>query len=142
MLEVLFSDLSFLKATLYIIVAYALYATISGAIETHRIQALGGRAPRRRRLLPGGFDVLYKVVSTALRNDALSFWHEGFREYGNPNNPYTIETNIGNQRLVLTADPENIKAILATQFNDYGKGEQFNKDWHDFLGDSIFTVRK
>jgi len=39
-------------------------------------------------------------------------------------------------RLILTADEENIKAILATQFGDYGKGAQFNSEWHDFLGDS------
>ncbi|KAI5210055.1 putative cytochrome 52A4 [Aureobasidium subglaciale] len=38
------------------------------------------------------------------------------------------------------SDEENIKAILATQFNDYGKGAQFNSEWHDFLGDSIFTT--
>jgi hypothetical protein len=25
-----------------------------------------------------------------------------------------------------TVDPENIKAILATQFNDFGKGQDFN----------------
>jgi cytochrome P450 len=47
---------------------------------------------------------------------------------------------MANQRVILTADPDNIKAILATQFQDFGKGEQFNKDWHDFLGDSIFTT--
>jgi cytochrome P450 len=40
----------------------------------------------------------------------------------------------------MTSDEVNIKAILATQFNDYGKGEQFNKDWHAFLGDSIFST--
>lgn len=40
----------------------------------------------------------------------------------------------------MTRDDVNIKAILATQFSDYGKGENFNKDWHDFLGNSIFTT--
>jgi cytochrome P450 len=40
----------------------------------------------------------------------------------------------------MTADEANIKAILATQFADYGKGADFNRDWHDFLGDSIFTT--
>ena len=40
----------------------------------------------------------------------------------------------------MTKDEENIKAILATQFADYGKGEKFNQDWHAFLGDSIFTT--
>jgi cytochrome P450 len=51
-----------------------------------------------------------------------------------------MEFRIGGQRILLTRDDINIKAILATQFSDYGKGESFNKDWHDFLGDSIFTT--
>lgn len=52
----------------------------------------------------------------------------------------TVEFGIGGQRMILTADPENIKAILATQFSDYGKGEPFHRDWKDFLGDGIFTT--
>ena len=39
----------------------------------------------------------------------------------------TIEFSIGGQRMVFTADPENIRAILATQFGDYGKGEPFHE---------------
>lgn len=63
-----------------------------------------------------------------------------FRVYGRQQNPYTIESRIMGGRIILTADEENIKAILATQFADYGKGEVFNQEWHDFLGDSIFTT--
>ena len=44
------------------------------------------------------------------------------------------------QRIIFTSDEENIKAILATQFQDYGKGPQFRKEWKDFLGLSIFTT--
>jgi cytochrome P450 len=40
----------------------------------------------------------------------------------------------------MTRDDINIKAILATQFSDYGKGQRFNEEWHEFLGDSIFTT--
>jgi len=36
---------------------------------------------------------------------------------------------IPGQRAVLTVDPENIKAILATQFNDFGKGQEFHEAW-------------
>jgi len=43
-------------------------------------------------------------------------------------------------RVIFTAEPENIKAILATQFSDYGKGKPFHEDWKGFLGDSIFTT--
>ena len=45
-----------------------------------------------------------------------------------------------NVRVIFTADPENIKAILATQFDDYGKGPNFHKEWQEFLGDSILTT--
>lgn len=47
---------------------------------------------------------------------------------------------LGNVRFITTADPENIKAILTTQFADYGKGERFHKEWEKFLGDGIFTT--
>jgi len=29
----------------------------------------------------------------------------------------------------MTVDPENIKALLATQFNDFGKGHDFHEAW-------------
>ncbi|KAL8651660.1 MAG: hypothetical protein Q9210_003129 [Variospora velana] len=66
------------------------------------------------------------------------------------------------ERFIFTADPENIKAsrtstsptvvcseedananvqaLLATQFNDYGKGANFLRDWQEFLGHGIFTT--
>jgi cytochrome P450 len=43
-------------------------------------------------------------------------------------------------RTIFTVDPENIKAILTTQFTDYGKGESFHREWKEFLGDSIFAT--
>lgn len=75
-----------------------------------------------------------------MADDNLKFWHKNFMLYGNKNNPYTVEACPGGERIIFTADPENIKAILAAQFNDYGKGEAFNRDWHEFLGDSIFST--
>ena len=42
----------------------------------------------------------------------------------------TVEINVAGQRMVFTADPENTKAILATQFGDYGKGEPFHEGIH------------
>ena len=53
---------------------------------------------------------------------------------------YTVEASPVGRRCIFTADPENIKAILATQFTDYGKGEPFHREWKAFLGDSIFVT--
>ncbi|KIW05674.1 uncharacterized protein PV09_03537 [Verruconis gallopava] len=109
-------------------------------IAQYKINKLGGHAPVRRNKLPLGLDNLYEAIESNLRHQAMEIWERGFREWGHRANPYTFEAYIANQRLILTADVENIKAILATQFQDFGKGEQFNKDWHPFLGDSIFTT--
>ena len=44
------------------------------------------------------------------------------------------------RRWIFTADPDNMRAILATQFEDFGKGERFHEIWRPFLGDSIFVT--
>jgi cytochrome P450 len=53
---------------------------------------------------------------------------------------WTAEWRVFGLRIVFTGDPENIKAILAKQFDDYGKGEPFHEEWKEFLGDSIFVT--
>lgn len=69
----------------------------------------------------------------------LEFWDTLFSPLP-PGRSRTVELKLASQRFIFTADPENIKAILATQFQDYGKGKPFHDDWKDFLGDSIFTT--
>ena len=61
-----------------------------------------------------------------------------FRKYGR--GQWTMESAVAGRRTIFTAHPENLKAVLATQFGDYGKGEKFHQEWEAFLGDSIFTT--
>lgn len=68
------------------------------------------------------------------------FWWDLYSKHGNPARPWTIESSVLGGRNILTSDEDNIKAILATQFADYGKGPQFRKEWKEFLGLSIFTT--
>jgi cytochrome P450 len=42
-------------------------------------------------------------------------------------------------KVVVTKDPENMKAILATQFNDFALGQR-HQQFHPVLGDGIFTL--
>ena len=65
---------------------------------------------------------------------------ERLRDFGHPNNPNTVLGPLLFRWSLITTDPENIKAILATQFADYGKGEKFNGEFAPFLGNSIFTT--
>jgi hypothetical protein len=101
-----------------------------------RIRKLGARAPIRKTYVPWGLDMVYDLVRHALEDKTYELWIGMFEQWCGPGG-YSIEANIGG-RVVLTAEPENIKALLATQFEDFGKGENFRKDWHAFLGNGTW----
>lgn len=119
-----------LGALLVLFTAYRVVARLS---YDAKLRKLGARAPIRKTWLPLELDLAYTIVKAAIDDRMYEFWLKAFQVYSR-NGCYTIETGIG-ERVIMTADPENIKAILATQFKEYGKGEQFHKDWEDFLGD-------
>lgn len=83
-----------------------------------------------------GIDFIYRSVKASMNYQNLPMWKSLFVQA----NSSTVENRIAGRRVVMTCDPENIKAILATQFGDYGKGEPFHREWKAFLGDSIFTT--
>jgi cytochrome P450 len=83
-----------------------------------------------------GLDIIIRQVEATIKYKNL----ESFLEMLKPSTNYNVEGRMLGRRIVLTADPENIKAILATQFADYGKGEPFHREWKEFLGDSIFVT--
>ncbi|KAK7516144.1 putative cytochrome 52A4 [Phyllosticta citriasiana] len=140
MLESLGQDVSVFNIGVFLGASYLIYALVARLNDSRRIRALGGPAPAIRSWVPWGLDLVYTTLKAVWNNQAYEMWHNIFYTYGNPTNPYTVEFRLGGMRMIFTADPENIKAILAAQFQDYGKGERFNREWHDFLGDSIFTT--
>ncbi|KAI9800158.1 MAG: hypothetical protein M1833_003485 [Piccolia ochrophora] len=102
--------------------------------ERRKIQALGGHASRVRNYLPMGLDLTYAAVKGQLYYRSLEWWNDLLKDH------HTVEATLSAERMIFTDDPENIKAVLAGQFRDFGKGEPFHRDWSDFLGDSIFTT--
>lgn len=65
-------------------------------------------------------------------------WIEFIAEqYGKNGNTWT-QTIFG-RPLVSTIEPENLKALLATQFNDFGLGTR-HREFYPLLGDGIFTL--
>lgn len=54
--------------------------------------------------------------------------------------PHAAEVSILGRRIIVTRDPEHIKAVLTSKFTQFGKGPQFHDIWEPFLGDSIFTT--
>ncbi|KAL6690339.1 cytochrome P450 [Trichoderma pleuroticola] len=109
---------------------------IVGRIREHqKIKSLGSYGPALKPLLPLGLDFVYYGARATLRQQTFELWRDVlFSQF------WTIEMRVLNERVCFTADPENIKAVLATQFQDFGKGKRFHDEWYDFLGDSIFTI--
>ncbi|KAN0084998.1 Cytochrome P450 [Elaphomyces granulatus] len=93
--------------------------------------------PRVRTLLPFGIDYITRGIIYNSSNKNLLFWDELFTAHY----PFkTLEIRLGPQTVITTRDPENVKALLTTQFGEFGKGERFHREWKDFLGDAIFTT--
>ncbi|KAI6886006.1 hypothetical protein KC334_g15713, partial [Hortaea werneckii] len=123
-----------------VIAIYYLNLFVTAAVREIQLDQLGKRAPSRRTWTPWNVQLLFQALYLFSKNRNHEWWWHNFRTSGNKNLPYTVETITVGERIVFTADEENIKAILATQFQDYGKGPRFRQEWKDFLGLSIFTT--
>lgn len=127
-------------AALGLSTAWWLNSVVHHVVQEHKIDSRGLRAPAIRSYTPFNLGLLVQAIYYFSKHQNQDFWWKIFRTRGNKNLPYTCEGITAGQRIIFTADEENIKAILATQFGDYGKGPQFRKEWKDFLGLSIFTT--
>jgi hypothetical protein len=121
-----------LVGILFLVLGQHLYSRIQ---EERKIRSLGTHANRIHTWIPFGLGFMARTVRDQRQHDLLGGWYTTFADRS-AIHPFTREIRTVGMRLIVTADEENIKAILATQFNDYGKGAQFNHEWHDFLGDS------
>jgi hypothetical protein len=109
-----------------------LIAAISAEIKLAR---LGARAHSIRTWTPFNLLFIYNAVWHMLRHRNHEFWWDNFKKAGKGGpSRWTVETVTIGERVILTADEENMKAVLATNFGNFGKGPQFRKDWKDFLG--------
>ncbi|KAI1872792.1 uncharacterized protein JN550_003666 [Neoarthrinium moseri] len=137
LVEVVVEHISIKGLLIFASVSYVLWQIVNYVDRKKRLGRLaGGTAPKIECKWPLGLDIVMRQVDAARHHRNLQSWHTLFK--GIPG--HTAESKIIGRRLVFTADPENIKAILAAQFGDYGKGEPFHREWSDFLGDSIFTT--
>lgn len=132
MLEGFLEQATLPKVLLGLLFLRFFYQAVKTTVTSQKVKKLGAHAPVRPTYLPYGFDLVIPMLRYALKDQSYEWWSKRMLgTYGKGR--YTIEFGVG-QRIIMTADPENIKAILATQFKDYGKGEEFRKDWYHFLG--------
>ncbi|KAK8137928.1 cytochrome P450 [Apiospora sp. TS-2023a] len=136
-LEELMRHVSFTGLLIFVGVSSFLYFVLNSIDRSMRLRRLPGtRATSVKGTLPFGLDIVRDQVNATMNHKNLEMWTKLLADKPE----YTAETTIVGKRLFFTADPENIKAILASQFTDYGKGKPFHDEWSEFLGDSIFTT--
>lgn len=84
----------------------------------------------------------YESMRKHRQNASLEMWEDIFeRNGGAAAGNYTAEQYVlGSKRLIMTADPENVKAALATDFGSWGKGQQLYENFRYFLGDGILST--
>ncbi|KAI1802482.1 glycoside hydrolase family 20 protein [Daldinia bambusicola] len=136
LIETALGHVSFTSALIFISVGYTLWIVYNRVEQNVRLRRLGVRGTQIKSTLPFGLSLIKDQVLASINHTS----YETYLQMVGNLPKFTGESNLLGLRVVMTADPENIKAVLATQFSEFGKGEEFHKGWSEFLGDSIFTT--
>ncbi|KAF8998659.1 cytochrome P450 monooxygenase pc-3 [Cyathus striatus] len=83
---------------------------------------------------PVSISNMTKLVESFTNGYPGDFMWEWMEKYGN-----TFQISLPFQRQVWTVEPDHIKAILATQFDSFEKGEQFIEQARSMLGTGVFN---
>ncbi|TFB06368.1 Cytochrome P450 52A1 [Trichoderma ghanense] len=138
-IELLAQHVSIKAFALVTLVTWTALMTINRIREHRKIKSIGNYAHTLQPRLPFGLDFIYYGIRSTIAHKNLELWRDIF--FANSTyTTYTCEMRVLNERVIFTVDPENVKAVLATQFHDFGKGPGFKDEWAELLGDSIFTT--
>ncbi|TVY83945.1 Cytochrome P450 52A12 [Lachnellula suecica] len=113
-----------------------LYSVIVRIRNKIRARALGCQSPpMQKQRLPFGLEQLTKAIysdkSQRLPDNAI----QRFKKMGT----YTFGFSLLGKQNFVTAEPENIKAMLATKFQDFSIGKVRKGNFNRLFGSGIFT---
>ncbi|KAJ5518647.1 Cytochrome P450 E-class group I [Penicillium expansum] len=141
MIEDLLAWMTLSRTSLWLLGLFVAFCVFRKFQASAQIALLGVRAPKIRFHVPYALDFIFQGYQANQVNRDIEFWDSKLGQAGGLTNVKTAELDAGlSTRMVITKDPENIKALLTSQFADYGKGDSFHQEWKEFLGDSIFTT--
>lgn len=83
---------------------------------------------------PFGIGFFMTVAKAAREGTRIQLHDSLYKIYGN-----TFKQTIPTNEVLFTIEPENVKAILTSQFNDFGLGHRAKTFW-PLLGDGIFNA--
>ncbi|KAG2139815.1 cytochrome P450, partial [Suillus bovinus] len=114
---------------------FAAYVFADGILQQRKANRLGARlVPRIQGKLPGNLD---KVVKMVLRNEN-EYLGQSIEDEIKVLGP-TINFRFFWEDLIMTTEPQHIKTILATDFDNYVKGAKFREAADSVLGTGVFN---
>ena len=120
------------------IVYYIHWQLTTGARRRRMIQEHGCKPPNRHPswdpLL--GLDLFLETLGNLKNRRLLDRTRCRFREMG----VNTFQLNLMGQVIDMTIEPENLKAVMSTQFKNFGLGSRRINAFTPLLGEGIFTT--
>ncbi|CAN3357008.1 cytochrome P450 52A12 [Diutina catenulata] len=122
------------------VIALVVCYIVANYIQTQRLNRKFGAKQILHKVTDGvkGFYIWYPLTQKKKTGESVDYGcNLFFKKDGT--NMTTFEQAVMGSKIVVTKDPENIKSVLATKFNDFDLGNR-----HSFmlplLGDGIFTL--
>ncbi|KAG6906970.1 hypothetical protein DXG01_011167 [Tephrocybe rancida] len=112
-----------------------LKVSVTDFINRRNAAALGAVLPPRvKDKYPAGLGLLFEMINNLKVGYAGENFDKWAQKYGN-----TFNLRILFEDRIFTAEPDYMKAILATQFDAFEKGPSFYQQLHSFLGTGVFN---
>ncbi|KAL8662427.1 MAG: hypothetical protein Q9202_004748 [Teloschistes flavicans] len=127
-----------ITVTFAITIIWYLYGQISTYISRRRrISARGCEPPARYPFWDPifGLDVVYDAIRAIKRKAFLSEKQSHYEAYGN-----THSSRLTTYPVISTIEPENIKAVLSTNFKDFEIGSPRRRAFSPILANSILVA--
>ncbi|KAE8447500.1 hypothetical protein EG329_010630 [Mollisiaceae sp. DMI_Dod_QoI] len=137
----------YIKGILLAFTAWVIFVQVRNWLRWRSLNKWGAQqgakeAPAQLNQLPGGIErygFIIKLLLGRLKN--FDFLEDMVRKRTNDMGCDTFRIfNAFNETLVMTTDPENVQAMLATKFHDFDLGPQRHKMFQEMLGHGIFTA--
>ncbi|CAG8807061.1 22862_t:CDS:2, partial [Dentiscutata erythropus] len=95
-----------------------------------------GTISRKDLVGPKGIPLIGNLISLLRRNTYVQYEQELANKYGSL---FTI-TVLQHGRTIVSNDTQTIEHVLKTDFDEYGKSDDYYEIGYDIFGDGIFSV--
>ncbi|CAH2353700.1 cytochrome P450 52A12 [[Candida] railenensis] len=135
-MELFVSEYPVLNWLAFIISLYLVNRTLN-SLYTKYLERKHGCKPINAKVRNLLFGIPFYLKSFKMKKQGvmIDFSNNRFKEL----NAHTVDFAFAGQKFIQTIEPDNIKAMLATQFNDFGFGTRHGA-FAPLLGDGIFTL--